>query len=319
MTAASVVLVGGGLANCLLALRLRALRPDVSLTLVEGADRLGGNHTWSFHGTDVSPEILAWLRPLASYSWPHYDVKFPGRERRLRGQLSLADVRAPARRRDDCARRPGPAECAGRGRRARPGDPGRRRAAGGGPGRGRPRPALVVRSRRHAALPEVPGPARAAAGAPRPHGPAAHGRHRVPGAGLPVRLSPAVHGHRRADRGHLLQRHRRARHRRSSASTSRATPPAGAGRCRRCSGRRTACCPSCSTATWRRSGPWPTPCRAPACAPACFTTPPATPCPRPPRWRTRCRACPTCTAGRSRPGSATGSGAAGASSASSAC
>jgi lycopene beta-cyclase len=80
-----VVLVGGGLANCLLALRLNALRPDVIVTLVEGADRLGGNHTWSFHGTDVAPEILAWLGPLASYSWPHYDVKFPGRERRLKG------------------------------------------------------------------------------------------------------------------------------------------------------------------------------------------------------------------------------------------
>ncbi len=82
---ASVVLVGGGLANCLLALRLNALRPDVVVTLVEGADRLGGNHTWSFHGTDVAPEILAWLRPLASYSWSHYDVKFPHRERRLQG------------------------------------------------------------------------------------------------------------------------------------------------------------------------------------------------------------------------------------------
>lgn len=81
----SVILVGGGLANCLLALRLRALRPDVSLTVIEGAARLGGNHTWSFHGTDVAPEILAWLRPLASYSWPHYDVRFPGRERRLAG------------------------------------------------------------------------------------------------------------------------------------------------------------------------------------------------------------------------------------------
>jgi len=81
----SVLLVGGGLANCLLALRLRAERPDVSLTLIEGSDRLGGNHTWSFHGTDVAPHILAWLRPLASYSWSHYDVKFPGRERRLEG------------------------------------------------------------------------------------------------------------------------------------------------------------------------------------------------------------------------------------------
>ncbi len=82
---ASVVLVGGGLANGLLALRFREIRPDVSLTLVEAGDRLGGNHTWSFHGTDVSPDILTWLRPLASCSWAHYDVKFPGRERRLAG------------------------------------------------------------------------------------------------------------------------------------------------------------------------------------------------------------------------------------------
>lgn len=82
---ASVVLVGGGLANGLLALRLREIRPDVSLTLVEAGNRLGGNHTWSFHGTDVSPDMLTWLRPLASCSWAHYDVKFPGRERRLEG------------------------------------------------------------------------------------------------------------------------------------------------------------------------------------------------------------------------------------------
>ena len=82
---ASVVLVGGGLANCLLALRLKAVRPDLRLTLLESAGTLGGNHTWSFHSTDVSGAILAWLQPLASCSWPHYDVRFPGRERRLQG------------------------------------------------------------------------------------------------------------------------------------------------------------------------------------------------------------------------------------------
>ena len=80
-----VVLVGGGLANCLLALRLNALRPDVRITLVEGTGTLGGNHTWSFHSSDVTPEILAWLQPLAACSWRHYDVRFPGRERRLTG------------------------------------------------------------------------------------------------------------------------------------------------------------------------------------------------------------------------------------------
>ncbi len=81
----SVVLVGGGLANCLLGLRLRALRPDVSVTLLESASCLGGKHTWSWHGTDVTPAVGAWLLPLASYSWPHHDVRFPGRSRRLPG------------------------------------------------------------------------------------------------------------------------------------------------------------------------------------------------------------------------------------------
>jgi len=81
----TVVLVGGGLANCLIALRLKAIRPDIQLTVLEGAARLGGNHTWSFHGTDVPAATLAWLQPLADYSWRHYDVRFPGRERRLEG------------------------------------------------------------------------------------------------------------------------------------------------------------------------------------------------------------------------------------------
>jgi lycopene beta-cyclase len=81
----AVVLVGGGLANCLIALRLKAIRPDLPVTLLESAGTLGGNHTWSFHSTDVSATILAWLQPLASCSWTHYDVHFPARERRLQG------------------------------------------------------------------------------------------------------------------------------------------------------------------------------------------------------------------------------------------
>jgi lycopene beta-cyclase len=82
---AEVVLVGGGLANCLIALRLQATRPDVRLTLLEAGSSLGGNHTWSFHATDIDAATLAWLQPVASYSWPHYDVRFPGRVRRLAG------------------------------------------------------------------------------------------------------------------------------------------------------------------------------------------------------------------------------------------
>lgn len=82
----SLVLVGGGLANCLLALRLRAVRPELPLTLLEAGPCLGGNHTWSFHGTDVPATVGAWLGPLANHSWTHYDVRFPQRERRLEGR-----------------------------------------------------------------------------------------------------------------------------------------------------------------------------------------------------------------------------------------
>ncbi len=82
---ATVILVGGGLANGLIALRLLAGRPGTRLTVLESADRVGGNHTWSFHATDVDPRVLAWLEPLTSHSWAHYDVRFPARERRLQG------------------------------------------------------------------------------------------------------------------------------------------------------------------------------------------------------------------------------------------
>ena len=58
---ADVVLVGGGLANGLIALRLRALRPELKVVILERDTRLGGRHTWSHFATDVSPEIARWL------------------------------------------------------------------------------------------------------------------------------------------------------------------------------------------------------------------------------------------------------------------
>ncbi len=72
-----VVIVGGGLAGCLTALRITALQPDLSLLLIEAGAALGGNHTWSFFETDVSPEARDWLEPLIAHRWPSYDVRFP--------------------------------------------------------------------------------------------------------------------------------------------------------------------------------------------------------------------------------------------------
>lgn len=80
-----LVLVGGGLANGLLAWRLVMTRPEVSFVLLEAGSVLGGNHTWSFHGTDVTKAQLEWLWVLCSQSWPSHDVVFSGEPRRIGG------------------------------------------------------------------------------------------------------------------------------------------------------------------------------------------------------------------------------------------
>ncbi len=80
-----LALVGGGLANGLLAHRLAALRPELNFVLLERGPKLGGNHTWSFHGSDVTPAQLQWLSPLCARSWESHDVQLPGLTRKLPG------------------------------------------------------------------------------------------------------------------------------------------------------------------------------------------------------------------------------------------
>ncbi|QOY95875.1 lycopene beta-cyclase CrtY [Massilia sp. UMI-21] len=80
-----LVLAGGGLANGLLAWRLRALRPELRILLLEGGEHIGGNHTWSFHDSDLSPSQRGWIAPLVSSRWPRYAVAFPDLARTLEG------------------------------------------------------------------------------------------------------------------------------------------------------------------------------------------------------------------------------------------
>lgn len=80
---ADIVLVGGGLANGLIALRLKALRPDLKVLILERGETLGGQHTWSHFATDVSGEIGAWLNPLIVHRREGYEVRFPGHCRTL--------------------------------------------------------------------------------------------------------------------------------------------------------------------------------------------------------------------------------------------
>lgn len=83
MTDFDVILVGGGLANGLIATRLNGRRPELKVLIVEAGPRLGGNHLWSFHATDVTPAQDRWLKPLVEHAWPEQDVMFPAFRRRL--------------------------------------------------------------------------------------------------------------------------------------------------------------------------------------------------------------------------------------------
>lgn len=78
-----LVLVGGGLANGLIALRLAQRRPDLDVRIVEASDRLGGEHTWSFFESDLTVEQRAWIDPVIVHRWPGYSVRFPSLSRRL--------------------------------------------------------------------------------------------------------------------------------------------------------------------------------------------------------------------------------------------
>lgn len=76
-------IVGGGLQGCLLAHALAWHRPEASVLLLEREAELCGNHTWSFHETDVAEQARRWFDPLVAHRWPGYRVSFPGLSRRV--------------------------------------------------------------------------------------------------------------------------------------------------------------------------------------------------------------------------------------------
>lgn len=98
---ADLLLVGGGLANGLIAAKLAQDRPEVRVTVLEGGSSLGGNHTWSFFETDLTPSQSALVAPLVAHRWAQYEVRFPEHRRRLRtGYASVSAERFDACLRD---------------------------------------------------------------------------------------------------------------------------------------------------------------------------------------------------------------------------
>ena len=85
---ADIVIVGGGLAGCLTATKLAAVKPDLHIVIIEESERLGGHHTWRFHSSDLANTgIMTWLRPLITRSWDATAVRFPKFEKTFAGDF----------------------------------------------------------------------------------------------------------------------------------------------------------------------------------------------------------------------------------------
>jgi lycopene beta-cyclase len=104
------VIVGGGLQGCLLAHAIAHHRPEARTLLVERGDDLCGNHTWSFHESDIPQPARVWFDPLVAHRWPGYFVRFPGLSRRVGipyATIESAGLRDATRRlAAEAARRP---------------------------------------------------------------------------------------------------------------------------------------------------------------------------------------------------------------------
>lgn len=96
-----LVIVGGGLAGGLIALALRARRPDLRAVVIEAGASAGGNHLWSCFAGDVAPDDRWLIEPLIGHSWSGHDVRFPDQARMLpAAYASLTSERLDAALRD---------------------------------------------------------------------------------------------------------------------------------------------------------------------------------------------------------------------------
>lgn len=78
-----VAIVGAGLAGGMIALALKRKHPELDIRLIDASRAIGGNHLWSFFGSDVA-EADRWIvAPLVSYGWKNYDVAFPAHRRQI--------------------------------------------------------------------------------------------------------------------------------------------------------------------------------------------------------------------------------------------
>ena len=78
-----VAIVGAGLAGGLAALAIKARHPALDVRLVDAASVVGGNHLWSFFGSDVVQKDRWIVAPLVAHAWRGYDIAFPAHARSI--------------------------------------------------------------------------------------------------------------------------------------------------------------------------------------------------------------------------------------------
>lgn len=78
-----LLISGAGLSGLVTAWRCLSVNPALTIAIYETSDRIAGDHTWSFNGTDIAPELRDWFTPFVAHRWPRYDVTFPKRTRTL--------------------------------------------------------------------------------------------------------------------------------------------------------------------------------------------------------------------------------------------
>jgi lycopene beta-cyclase len=88
-----IVLVGAGLSSAIIAHRLSSVRCAPHILIFESTDTPFGEHTWSFHKSDLHPSSLRWILPMVAHQWDAQSVRFCGYERHLpSGYASLTST-----------------------------------------------------------------------------------------------------------------------------------------------------------------------------------------------------------------------------------
>ncbi|MGK2896960.1 MAG: lycopene beta-cyclase CrtY [Candidatus Makana argininalis] len=82
----NIILIGLGLSNGLIAIRLKQHFPDLNILLIDKNLNINSNKTWSFHFNKTFLIQYNWLFPIIDYFWPQYIVNFKNYRRLINNE-----------------------------------------------------------------------------------------------------------------------------------------------------------------------------------------------------------------------------------------